>query len=449
MLAVQRYHPQAYPPSLGFPQFGDDQLGRALRRIDARADARAARKLEIAKLHHKRLDTLGLMSEAILPPQSMSPEMPKEHHGMYAPDGHHLPMPFQSPPAQHQEPQKPPPLEIENVAEPPAEQTAIENFFDAEEPAGPSRLQQLREHAGNISDAVRGPLATAASATFVGTNTGIRLLGHAASSARNRSVSMAAASGNALVAAGPHVRSTALGLGNTIVRGAGAANDLVHAGAPMILGAAQATHEAVNTVAGDVKTAAIGAKNLMQMAAPHVQHAAGVLGTAAIEHGLPAASAIASGAGHAAASVAKGAFHAAKHVFTNMSDILEAIREEQRNHTLEDEQQPAHKRNRASSPVAQQSKPPPTASEPKRVINSRAHNAGQESYATAAEWKARPGGVNKTFLANQLYMRPTFVAVERKKSVFIKDESKSWAKIVKESSDDELIQLLLQLDRKG
>ena len=442
MLAVQRYHPQAYPPSLGFPQFGDDQLGRALRRIDARADARAARKLEIAKLHHKRLDTLGLMSEAILPPQSMSPEMPKEHHGMYAPDGHHLPMPFQSPPAQHQEPQKPPPLEIENVAEAPAEQTVLQNFFDAEEPASPSRLQRLREQAGAISDTVRGPLATAASATFVGTNTGIRLLGRAASSARNRSVSIAAA-------AGPHVRSTALGLGSTIVRGAGAANDLVHAGAPMILGAAQATHEAVNTVAGDVKTAAIGAKNLMQMAAPHVQHAAGVLGTAAIEHGLPVASAIASGAGHAAVGVAKGAFHAAKHVFTNMSDILEAIREEQRNHTLEDERQPAHKRNRASSPVAQQSKHTPAASVPKRVINSREHNAGQESYATAAEWKARPGGVNKTFLANQLYMRPTFVAVERKKSVFIKDESKSWAKIVKDSSDDELIQLLLQLDRKG
>ena len=83
------------------------------------------------------------------------------------------------------------------------------------------------------------------------------------------------------------------------------------------------------------------------------------------------------------------------------------------------------------------------------MINSREHNTGQESYAPAAEWKARPGGVNKTFLANQLYMRPTFVAVERKKSVFIKHESKSWAKIVKDSSDDELIQLLLQLDRKG
>ena len=96
-----------------------------------------------------------------------------------------------------------------------------------------------------------------------------------------------------------------------------------------------------------------------------------------------------------------------------------------------------------------QSKPAPTAPEPKRVINSREHNAGKESYETAADWKAKPGGVTKTFLANQLYMRPTFVAVERKKSVFIKDESKSWAKIVKESSDDELIELLLQLDRKG
>ena len=283
----------------------------------------------------------------------------------------------------------------------------------------------------------------------MGTATGLRLVGQAASSARNRSVSIAAAGGNALVAAGPHVRSTALGLGNTIVRGAGAANDLVHAGTPMILGAAQATHEAVSIVAGDVKTVATGVNNLVRIAAPHVQHAAGVVGTAAIEHGLPAASAIASGAGHAAASVAKGAFHAAKHVFTNMSDILEAIREEQRNHTLEYEHQPAHKRNRASSPVAQQSKPTPTAPEAKRVINSREHNAGKESYATAADWKARPGGVTKTFLANQLYLRPTFVAVERKRNAFIKDESKSWAKIVKESSADELIEVLLQLDRKG
>ena len=146
---------------------------------------------------------------------------------------------------------------------------------------------------------------------------------------------------------------------------------------PIVLGAAQATHNMASIVAGDVKTAAVSTKNLIEFAAPHVKHAAGVVQTAAVEHGIPVACAIASGAGHAAASVAKGAFHAATHVFNNMSDILEAIREEQPNHTLEDERQPAHKRNRVSSPVARQSKTTPVAPEPKRVINSREHNAGK------------------------------------------------------------------------
>ena len=221
MLAVDRYRPQAYPPSMAFAQFGDDQLGHALRWIGAKADARAARKQQLVDLHTQRLGALGLVSASTVPDSRLSPQtLPPRIH--YAPDAEDVPTAFKPPPEYRfspfsaavplpfqtqsptQLPPAPPPVEppreLELAVHQPIEQNSLENFFDAEEPASPSRLQRLREHAGVISEAVRGPRATAASATFVGTNTGIRLAGRAASSARSTSVSLASAGGRALSA---------------------------------------------------------------------------------------------------------------------------------------------------------------------------------------------------------------------------------------------------------
>lgn len=446
-MLVARYNPGSFSAlaAIGYPSYGGRQLKHALKQVDTKhLKGMIDRKQGHIALQRQKLESSGF---GYADPSADQIDTGPMLHPIHTIKPGELPEDTQEPDV---------PSEPEDVQyyEVPPEDNVVDTVTPRPEENVVAAVKPPPAERGRWVTRDVGPIATMPRQShLVLTATGLRVVGGAAARAASTGGRALVRAGRAAITAG---HTTAIGVDSAIASLGQGAQELVNSGVPIIYGGALAASPYIAQAASSslamassagqgaasaASAAGQGAIQGVKRLAPHVKHGAALAVSASrlaldktLEHGPVIAHAV----GKAIHDVASSAY------FTT-SNLIELIKEAHRHtdaNALEDSA-PAHSRRRADTPPPRSRRrivSPSRSSEREQPVAGSMDKGKflKATFSTAAEWKAWGG---KGALAEQLYLRPSFVTVTHRGN-----RSSEWAETMRTSSVDELIQMLLTLD---